>query len=75
MKNQHKLISGYRDLTQAEIDLVNEGKRIGHEVEQYLLKLQRDSNTDKRSVSFAIKFIQTGFMWAARSVMKPESLI
>ena len=32
MDNQHKLIKGYRDLTQQEIDLINRVKAIAEEV-------------------------------------------
>ena len=32
MENQHKMITGYRDLTQAEIDLMNRIKKMGEEV-------------------------------------------
>lgn len=32
MDNQHKKIKGYRDLSQAEIDLMNEVKAIGPQV-------------------------------------------
>lgn len=33
MDNQHKKIKGYRDLSQAEIDLMNEVKAIGPQVQ------------------------------------------
>jgi hypothetical protein len=33
MENQHKKISGYRDLTQAEIDLMNRIKAFGPELQ------------------------------------------
>jgi hypothetical protein len=35
MDNQHKLIKGYRDLSQAEIDLMNEGKELQAKFEDY----------------------------------------
>lgn len=38
MKDQHKKISGYRDLTQEEIDLMNKAKRLEAEV----LELHRE---------------------------------
>jgi hypothetical protein len=39
MDNQHQKISGYRELTQAEIDLMNEIKAKGVELEQLIGKL------------------------------------
>jgi len=39
MNNQHKHITGYRDLSQAEIDLMNDIKAKGAEVEVLIKKL------------------------------------
>lgn len=54
MDNQHRKISGYRELNQEEIDLMNEIKALGPEVEGVLLKvdahiskLNELSKTDK----------------------------
>lgn len=40
MENQHRRISGYRELSQAEIDLMNEVKALGHAIETVVLKVQ-----------------------------------
>lgn len=40
MENQHRQISGYRELTKAEIDLMNEVKALGPQIEAVLLKVQ-----------------------------------
>jgi hypothetical protein len=40
MDNQHKLIKGYRDLSQGEIDLMNEIKSAGALLESIILKVQ-----------------------------------
>jgi hypothetical protein len=40
MDNQHKQIKGYRDLTQAEIDLMNEIKAKGEELRALVAKIQ-----------------------------------
>lgn len=40
MDNQHKLISGYRDLSQAEIDLMNEIKAQGVALEALCAKVE-----------------------------------
>lgn len=39
MENQHKKIKGYRELTQAEIDLMNEVKAKGVELGELVDKL------------------------------------
>jgi len=36
MKDQHKKISGYRELSQLEIDAINKLKRLGEEMEKTL---------------------------------------
>lgn len=73
MKNQHTKISGYRDLTQDEIDKMNESKRIGRELENMISDLRSDPSTDKRWVNIAETHLQQGIMAAVRSVAKPES--
>lgn len=40
MKDQHTKIKGYRDLSQAEIDLMNEIKAKGQELEQLVAKVR-----------------------------------
>ena len=41
MKNQHQKIKGYRDLSQQEIDLMNEIKAIGPQVQAVIEKAQK----------------------------------
>ena len=41
MKDQHKKITGYRDLTQEEIDLMNEIKEHGEITKSLIQKLER----------------------------------
>ena len=36
MENQHRKISGYRELTQEEVDLMNKVKEIGDHIEEVL---------------------------------------
>lgn len=45
MENQHRKITGYRDLTQAEIDLMNEIKAMGESVKALVQKV-RDLRPD-----------------------------
>lgn len=40
MDNQHRRITGYRELNQTEIDLMNEIKALGPVIEAVLLKVQ-----------------------------------
>lgn len=41
MENQHRKISGYRELTQAEIDLMNEIKAKGEELRALVAKIEK----------------------------------
>lgn len=73
MDNQHKKISGYRDLSQDEIDLMNEGKALAEKCGEFIAKLQANESTDKRSVSLGKTNLQQGFMWAIRGVAQPTT--
>ena len=73
MKDQHKKIKGYRDLSQAEIDLMNKVKEQGAELEAMIASLRSSEAVDQRWVSIAETHLQQGVMAAVRSVAKPES--
>ena len=73
MDNQHKLIKGYRDLSEGEIKAMNavksEAERIGLLVEE----LEANTDLDARWVSIAQDHLQQGFMAAVRSIAKPTT--
>lgn len=73
MKDQHQKIKGYRDLSQAEIDLMNEGKELAEKCGAFIAKLEADSTTDKRNVALGKTNLQQGFMWAIRAVAQPTT--
>ena len=83
MDNQHKQIKGYRDLTQAEIDLMNEVKAKAEEVGELVAKVQSfavahdnrgaDVRTDGRWASIAQTDLQKGFMALVRAVAQPTT--
>lgn len=50
MENQHRKISGYRELSQEEIDLMNEIKALGPKIEAVLLKVGKHIS-EQRSVA------------------------
>lgn len=47
MDNQHKKIKGYRDLSQEEIDLMNEIKAIGPQVQTVIEKVVQHIKTQR----------------------------
>lgn len=73
MKDQHKKIKGYRDLSQEEIDLMNEGKELAEQCGEFIKKLQNTDGLDQRCVSTGKTNLQQGFMWAIRGIAQPES--
>lgn len=86
MKDQHEKIKGYRDLSQAEIDLMNEIKQKAEETGVLVDKLinfndsQSVKNADGSVVSVDYRWVaigktdlQKGFMALVRAIAKPES--
>ncbi len=73
MKDQHKLIKGYRDLSQDEIDAMNavkaEGIRLGNLIEE----LRANPDLDQRWVDIAETNLQQGCMAAVRSIAQPQT--
>lgn len=74
MDNQHKKIAGYRDLTQDEIDLMNESKSLERQFNAFIDKLKAHPDTDKRDVSLAQTEGEYAFIRAVRSVARPDRL-
>lgn len=73
MENQHEKITGYRDLTQVEIDLMNRCKAKAEEVGQLAEEVKALPENDKRWASIAITQLQQGFMALIRSIAKPTT--
>lgn len=73
MDNQHMKITGYRDLSQEEIDLMNEGKALAEQCGNYIEKLSSLEAADKRAVAIGKTNLQQGFMWAIRGIARPET--
>lgn len=86
VENQHRKISGYRDLDQKEIDLMNEIKALGPQIEGILLKIEKhisdergpknnlrmNNATPERFLALAKTELQTGLMYATRAIAQPE---
>jgi len=85
MENQHRKIKGYRELSQEEIDLMNQIKTKGAELGELVAKvvavnqaLHERGNTSpfdseaSRWASIAKTHIQQGLMALTRAVAKPD---
>lgn len=71
MDNQHRKIAGYRELSQAEIDLMNEIKAVGPTLGALVEKLRATPGIDQRWVSIGATDLQTGLMALTRAVAQP----
>lgn len=72
MDNQHRKISGYRELSQHEINLMNEIKAFGPQLQALVDKLRdADHMLDQRWVSIGATDLQTGLMALTRAVARP----
>lgn len=82
MENQHKMITGYRDLSQEEIDLMNRIKAAAEAVGALLKDIPYGNPgggdapagcADARWYAIARTHLQEGFMALTRSIAKPTS--
>ena len=89
MDNQHQKIKGYRELSQAEIDLMNEGKALAEQCGAYIAKLRThtglasydaagneartDLVLDQRWISIGATGLQRGFMAVIRGIAQPTT--
>jgi hypothetical protein len=71
VENQHRQIKGYRELTQAEIDLMNEVKVMGAGLGVLVEKLRSTPGLDQRWISIGATDLQTGLMALTRGVAQP----
>lgn len=83
---QQPKITGYRQLTKAEADLMNEGKALAEQCGAYIAKLRAytppgDEPTDhipgetldQRWISIGATDLQRGFMAVIRGIARPTS--
>lgn len=80
MENQHRKITGYRELTQAEIDLMNEIKQQGKELKALYDKAADHINQDisidpaerRRWLAIGRTHYQQGLMALTRAIAAPD---
>jgi hypothetical protein len=71
MENQHRKISGYRELGEAEIALMNQIKAAGATLGEMIAVLRSNADLDQRWVSIGATHMQEGLMALTRSVAQP----
>ena len=74
MENQHKKIKGYRDLSQQEINDMNDIKAEGERLKNLIEAMHsRGSSLDQDMVIQAESYLKIGIMLAVRAIAQPES--
>lgn len=73
MENQHKLIKGYRDLSEGEICAMNAVKSEAERIGILFEELESNVSLDQRWISIAKTDIQKGFMSAIRAIAQPTT--
>lgn len=66
-------ITGYRQLTEVEVALMNEGKELAKQVGEYIAKLRATEGLDQRWVSIGATGLQQGFMATTRGIAQPTT--
>ena len=71
MKDQHRKITGYRDLSQSEIDDMNRIKRLGSDLGELINDIEKKNGIDRRWLNIAKTDLQKGMMSLTRAVARP----
>ncbi len=75
MENQHRKISGYRELSELEIAQMNEVKGMGLCLGELVQGLRDNKDLDQRWVDIGATDLQTGLMALTRAIAKPTSFV
>ena len=73
MENQHRKITGYRELSQSEIDLMNEVKEQGKVLDALITQMTHNHEVDRRWLEIGTTNLQLGLMALTRAIAKPSS--
>lgn len=73
MDNQHRKITGYRELGEQEIANMNRVKEMGEQLGLLLSNLEAQNGIDLRWTSIARTDLQKGIMSLTRAIARPES--
>lgn len=73
MENQPRKITGYRELTEDEITLINSVKENANQLGVLIEFLEKKDFIDKRWLAIAKTDLQKSFMALIRAIAKPES--
>lgn len=66
-------IAGYRQLSDAEMAMINEGKALAVQCGEWVEKLRQNGDLDQRWVSIGATDLQRGFMAIIRGIAQPTT--
>ena len=72
MENQHRLITGYRELSADEIAQMNRVKDIEQNLVRWISELAVEHIADPRWLAIAKTDLQKGFMALGRAIARPS---
>lgn len=72
MDNQHRKITGYRDLSQSEIDGINSIKALEADSAELLKQLKAIPGVDQRAMALAVTNLQQACMWMTKGVARSD---
>ena len=70
---EKKMIKGYRELTEKEIDVINDIKDVADLIGRLIDSMEKIEEFDQRWVAIAKTDLQKGFMSAVRAIAQPTS--
>ncbi|KPY92082.1 Uncharacterized protein ALO43_03350 [Pseudomonas tremae] len=73
MDNQHKQITGYRDLSQSEIDGINSIKALEADAADLVKQLKAIPDVDQRSIALAVTNLHQACMWQTKGVARSDN--
>ncbi len=73
VENQHKKIKGYRDLTEDEIAMMNDAKKLAEQCGKFIEHLQNFPKLDQRWIATGKTDLQKGFMSVIRGIAQPTT--
>lgn len=71
MENQHKLVTGYRDFSEQELDTINSIKLAEQDIGQLWQQVAKVEGVDQRCMATAKTQLQQAFSWFVRAVARP----
>lgn len=73
MDNQHRMITGYRDLSAAEIEAINHIKAVGSQLGELFDVLEQQPDIDQHWLAIAKTDMQRGCSAMIRAIARPTT--